>query len=230
MLRLFPNWISGLPTKQPDSGSRSYRERLHLNWGIVDVDDCINGAKYLVAQGLVDQKRVVIRGSSAGGYTTLAALTFRDFFQGGASHYGVSDAAALARDTQKFESRYLDWLIGPYPQEGQRYRERSPLYHAERLSKPVIFFQGDEDERFHRIRPRSWSKCYGAKGDPGRSGRRQELVPARGMPGSGTLLSFAVTRFHEQPKHDREPGTIQLRDEFAVGVDWRCLNVTADSR
>jgi dipeptidyl aminopeptidase/acylaminoacyl peptidase len=124
---------------------REYRERLKLNWGIVDVDDCVNGAKFLAERGLVDAKRVVISGGSAGGYTTLAALAFRDFFQGGASYYGVSDAAALARDTHKFESRYLDWLIGPYPQEEARYRERSPLYHADRLSKPVIFFQGAED-------------------------------------------------------------------------------------
>jgi dipeptidyl aminopeptidase/acylaminoacyl peptidase len=76
---------------------------------------------------------------------TLAALTFRDFFQGGASYYGVSDASALASDTHKFESRYLDWLIGPYPQDEARYRERSPVHHADRLSKPVIFFQGSED-------------------------------------------------------------------------------------
>jgi dienelactone hydrolase len=124
---------------------REYRERLKLNWGIVDVDDCVNGAKFLAQQGLVDLRRVVISGGSAGGYTTLAALTFRDFFQGGASYYGVSDAAALARDTHKFESRYLDWLIGPYPEEEARYRERSPVYHADRLSKPVIFFQGSED-------------------------------------------------------------------------------------
>ena len=124
---------------------RDYRERLYGNWGVVDVDDCVNGAKFLAAQGLIDEKRAVITGGSAGGYTTLAALVFRDFFQGGASHYGVSDAAALARDTHKFESRYLDWLIGPYPQEAARYRERSPLFHVERLSKPVIFFQGDED-------------------------------------------------------------------------------------
>jgi dipeptidyl aminopeptidase/acylaminoacyl peptidase len=124
---------------------REYRERLKLNWGIVDVDDCVNGAKFLAQQGLVDTKRVVISGGSAGGYTTLAALSFRDFFQGGASYYGVSDAAALARDTHKFESRYLDWLIGPYPEEEARYRERSPLYHADRLSRPVIFFQGADD-------------------------------------------------------------------------------------
>jgi dipeptidyl aminopeptidase/acylaminoacyl peptidase len=124
---------------------RAYRDRLYLTWGVVDVDDCVNGAKFLAAQERVDHRRCVISGGSAGGYTTLAALTFRDFFQGGASYYGVSDAAALARDTHKFESRYLNWLIGPYPQEEARYRERSPVYHADRLSKPVIFFQGDED-------------------------------------------------------------------------------------
>jgi dipeptidyl aminopeptidase/acylaminoacyl peptidase len=124
---------------------RAYRDRLQLNWGVVDVDDCVAGAQFLAAQGRVDDKRCVISGGSAGGYTTLAALTFRDFFQGGASYYGVSDIAALARDTHKFESRYLDWLIGPYPREEARYRERSPLYHADRLAKPVIFFQGEED-------------------------------------------------------------------------------------
>jgi dipeptidyl aminopeptidase/acylaminoacyl peptidase len=124
---------------------RAYRNRLHLSWGIVDVDDCVAGARFLAERGLVDGGRCVISGGSAGGYTTLAALAFRDFFQGGASYYGVSDAAALARDTHKFESRYLDWLIGPYPEEEARYRERSPLYHAERLAKPVIFFQGEED-------------------------------------------------------------------------------------
>jgi dipeptidyl aminopeptidase/acylaminoacyl peptidase len=124
---------------------RVYRNRLHLNWGIVDVDDCINGAKFLVAEGLVDHNRIVIRGGSAGGYTTLAALTFRDFFHGGASYYGISDLAVLARETHKFESRYLDWLIGPYPQTQERYRERSPLYHFDQLSRPVIFFQGAED-------------------------------------------------------------------------------------
>ena len=124
---------------------RAYRERLYGNWGVVDVEDCINGVKFLGAQGKVDEKRAVITGGSAGGYTALAALAFHDFFQGGGSHYGVSDIAALARDTHKFESRYLDWLIGPYPQQEAVYRERSPLFHAERLSKPVIFFQGDED-------------------------------------------------------------------------------------
>jgi dipeptidyl aminopeptidase/acylaminoacyl peptidase len=124
---------------------RAYRDRLQLNWGIVDVDDCINGAKFLAERGRVDADRMVISGGSAGGYTTLAALVFHDVFSGGASYYGVSDIAALARDTHKFESHYLDWLIGPYPQDEVLYRERSPFFHAERLSRPVIFFQGDED-------------------------------------------------------------------------------------
>src|SRR5262249_51464137 len=116
-----------------------------LSWGIVDVDDCVNGARFLAERGLVDPNRMVITGGSAGGYTTLAALAFRDAFQGGASYYGGSDPAALARDTPKIEARFLDWLIGPYPQEAARYQERSPVHHADRIRKPVIFFQGDED-------------------------------------------------------------------------------------
>jgi dipeptidyl aminopeptidase/acylaminoacyl peptidase len=124
---------------------RAYRERLEGNWGIVDVADCINGARFLAERGLVDGARSAITGGSAGGYTTLAALTFHDYFRGGASHYGVSDLAVLARDTHKFESRYLDSLVGPYPEHAELYRERSPIAHVERLSAPVIFFQGDED-------------------------------------------------------------------------------------
>lgn len=124
---------------------RAYRLRLDGNWGIVDVDDCVNGARYLADQGRVDALRSVITGGSAGGYTTLRALTSRDYFRGGASHFGVSDLAALARDTHKFESRYLDSLVGPYPERDDLYRERSPISHADRLSVPVIFFQGEED-------------------------------------------------------------------------------------
>jgi dipeptidyl aminopeptidase/acylaminoacyl peptidase len=145
---------------------RAYRDRLQLNWGVVDVDDCVAGAEFLAAQGRVDGKRCVISGGSAGGYTTLAALTFRDFFQGGASYYGVSDVAALARDTHKFESRYLDWLIGPYPQEEARYRQRSPLYHADRLAKPVIFFQGDEDTVVPPNQAESMVEALRRRGNP----------------------------------------------------------------
>jgi len=125
---------------------REYRERLKGQWGIVDVDDCANGANYLAESGLVDGDRLVIDGGSAGGYTTLAALTFRKVFKAGASFYGVSDLAALAQDTHKFEARYLDGLIGPYPEAEALYRERSPIYATDRLSCPVIFFQGDEDK------------------------------------------------------------------------------------
>lgn len=124
---------------------RAYRERLAGRWGIVDVDDCVNGARYLVQQGLVDGERLLITGGSAGGYTTLAALTFRDVFRAGASHFGVSDLEALAKETHKFESRYLDKLVGPYPERRDLYRERSPLHHVDRLNRPVIFFQGLED-------------------------------------------------------------------------------------
>jgi dipeptidyl aminopeptidase/acylaminoacyl peptidase len=145
---------------------RAYRDRLQLNWGVIDVDDCVAGARFLAAQGRVDGARCVISGGSAGGYTTLAALTFRDFFQGGASYYGVSDIAALARDTHKFESRYLDWLIGPFPQEEARYRERSPLYHADRLAKPVIFFQGEEDAVVPPNQAESMVEALRRKGNP----------------------------------------------------------------
>ncbi len=124
---------------------RAYRERLKGMWGVVDVDDCVAATRHLVAEGLVDGGRTVITGGSAGGYTVLAALALHDVFKGGASYYGVSDVAALARDTHKFESRYLDWLIGPYPERADLYRERSPLSHADRLSCPVIFFQGADD-------------------------------------------------------------------------------------
>ena len=125
---------------------RQYRQRLDGKWGIVDVDDCVNGAKYLVNQGRVDGDRLVITGSSAGGYTTLAALTFRDTFKAGASYYGISDLEILARDTHKFESRYLDGLIGKYPQERAIYQQRSPIHHTQQLNCPVIFFQGLQDK------------------------------------------------------------------------------------
>jgi dipeptidyl aminopeptidase/acylaminoacyl peptidase len=125
---------------------RQYRERLNKKWGIVDVDDCVNGARYLVTRGEVDPSRLIITGGSAGGYTTLCALTFRDVFKAGASHFGVSDAEALAQDTHKLESRYLDGLLGPYPEKRDVYRERSPINFTERLSCPVIFFQGLEDK------------------------------------------------------------------------------------
>ena len=125
---------------------REYRERLSGRWGVVDVDDCVNGAKYLTRRGLVDGDRLAITGGSAGGYTTLCALTFRDAFKAGASHYGVSDLEALEVDTHKFESRYTHKLVAPYPERADLYRERSPINHTNHLSAPVIFFQGLEDK------------------------------------------------------------------------------------
>ena len=124
---------------------RGYREDLKHQWGLVDVDDCEFGANYLVEQGYADSKRLAIRGASAGGYTTLMALTFRDTFTVGASHYGVSDLEALLQKTHKFESRYLEHLIGSYPDKRKTYFQRSPVHAAEQLSRPIIFFQGLDD-------------------------------------------------------------------------------------
>jgi dipeptidyl aminopeptidase/acylaminoacyl peptidase len=125
---------------------RAYRHGLDGQWGVLDVDDCVAGAKHLVELGKADEHRLIITGSSAGGYTTLAALTFRDAFRAGASHYGISDLEALARDTHKFEARYLDRLVGAYPAQKSIYEERSPVHFPERLSCPLIFFQGLRDK------------------------------------------------------------------------------------
>jgi dipeptidyl aminopeptidase/acylaminoacyl peptidase len=124
---------------------REYRERLRGKWGIVDLDDCVNAAKYLASTGRADPDRLVIHGGSAGGYTTLCAVTFRDVFAAGASYFGVADAGALARDTHKFESRYLDSMIGPWPEAQAVYEERSPIFHTDLLRTPLIVFQGLED-------------------------------------------------------------------------------------
>jgi dipeptidyl aminopeptidase/acylaminoacyl peptidase len=125
---------------------REYRERLRGQWGIVDVDDCINAARYLEKRGDVDARRMVIRGGSAGGYTTLCALVFHNVFAAGASYYGVADLNALAQDTHKFESRYEEGLVGPYPEAAELYRQRSPVHFADQLSCPVILFQGLQDK------------------------------------------------------------------------------------
>lgn len=125
---------------------REYRNRLRRAWGIVDVDDSCNLALHLVKIGKVDPHKLAIRGGSAGGYTALAALTFRDVFTLGTSLYGVSNLELLAEDTHKFESRYLDSLIGHYPEERDRYRELSPLFHKDKLSRPVLLLQGAEDK------------------------------------------------------------------------------------
>lgn len=125
---------------------RPYRHALDGQWGIADVRDCIAAATALIERGLVDGNRVVIRGGSAGGFTTLAALTSSKLFKAGASLYGVADLMLLAKDTHKFESRYLDGLVGPLPETEALYKERSPIYHLDQLSCPIIFFQGEDDK------------------------------------------------------------------------------------
>ncbi|XP_064600523.1 uncharacterized protein LOC135466778 [Liolophura sinensis] len=126
---------------------KTYRHALRRNWGICDVEDCCSGAEFLAKEGKVEAKHLCIDGGSAGGYTTLASLAFKDVFKAGASHYGVADIEALATDTHKFESRYMDSLIGPYDEEHkQLYKDRSPINHVNSLNCPMAFFQGDEDK------------------------------------------------------------------------------------
>ncbi|MGB0722245.1 MAG: alpha/beta hydrolase family protein, partial [Gammaproteobacteria bacterium] len=125
---------------------RRYHEKLYGQWGEVDVDDCVNAVLWLAGDNKVDARRAAIRGGSAGGYTALAALAFRRFFAAGASLYGIGDLEVLVRDTHKFEARYLDQLIGPYPERASLYKARSPLHSAHKLEAPVIFFQGLDDK------------------------------------------------------------------------------------
>jgi dipeptidyl aminopeptidase/acylaminoacyl peptidase len=145
---------------------RAYRQRLEGQWGVVDVNDCVNGARYLVVRGEVDGNRLAIRGGSAGGYTTLSALTFRDIFKAGASYFGISDLEALAKDTHKFESRYLDRLVGPYPERRDLYRERSPIHFTHRPSCPMILFQGLEDKVVPPNQAETMFEAVRAKGLP----------------------------------------------------------------
>jgi dipeptidyl aminopeptidase/acylaminoacyl peptidase len=124
---------------------REYRDSLRGEWGVADIEDCLNAARHLVGTGEADGKRLAIRGGSAGGYTTLCALAFHDLFAAGASYYGVADLETLDEDTHKFESRYLEGLIGPYPETADVWKERSPIHAADQISCPVILFQGLED-------------------------------------------------------------------------------------
>jgi dipeptidyl aminopeptidase/acylaminoacyl peptidase len=143
---------------------RRYRQRLDKQWGKLDVEDCCDAALHAVAEGLADKNKLIIRGSSAGGFTVLAALTFEDVFSAGASYYGISDLSSLADDTHKFEKHYTDRLVGPYPESEATYRQRSPLHHTERMNCPVIFFQGNED----RVVPKEQAEMmYGALSNKG---------------------------------------------------------------
>jgi len=154
---------------------RAYRERLNGNWGIVDVDDCVNGALYLVERGLADGNRLIIRGGSAGGYTTLAALTFRDVFKAGASYYGISDLEVLEQDCHKFESRYNSNLIGPYPERQDLYKARSPIHFTELLSCPIILFQGLEDKVVPPNQAEMMFEAARRKGQIGRASCRERV-------------------------------------------------------
>ena len=145
---------------------RAYRDALAGQWGIVDVEDCIAGARYLVERGLADPERLIIRGGSAGGFTTLSALAFHDVFKLGTSYYGVSDLQGLDDDCHKFESQYTAYLIAPQPEAQQLYRQRSPIHHTDKLSCPMIFFQGLDD----KVVP------------PQQSEKMVEALKARGVP------------------------------------------------
>ena len=145
---------------------RAYRERLNGQWGIVDVDDCVNGALYCAAKGLADGKRLAIEGGSAGGFTTLAALAFRNVFKAGADYFGVSDLERLTLDTHKFESRYLESLVAPYPERKDLFIERSPIHSVEKIQCPIIIFQGAEDAIVPPNQSESMYKSLCARGIP----------------------------------------------------------------
>jgi dipeptidyl aminopeptidase/acylaminoacyl peptidase len=145
---------------------RSYRRRLVGEWGVVDVDDCVAATRHLVDRGDADRDRLVIRGGSAGGFTTLAALTFREVFAAGASLYGIADLEALARDTHKFEAHYTDSLVGPYPARRDLYVERSPIHHTDELDCPIILLQGLEDQVVPPSQAEMMIEALEAKGLP----------------------------------------------------------------
>ena len=145
---------------------RPYRDALRGTWGIVDVADCAGGAAALADQGLADPRRLIVRGGSAGGYTTLQALTTTDTFTAGISFYGVADLESLARDTHKFEARYLDGLIGPYPEAIETYLERSPIHHVDRLSVPLLLLQGSDDAVVPPNQAETMAAAVRAKGLP----------------------------------------------------------------
>jgi dipeptidyl aminopeptidase/acylaminoacyl peptidase len=145
---------------------RAYRERLKGNWGVVDVGDVVAGVKYLISAGRIDGNRAAIRGGSAGGFTVLATLAFHDVFKAGANYYGVSDLEALARDTHKFEARYLDRLVAPLPEGRAIYEARAPIRHLENFKAALITFQGSEDKVVPPDQSRAIVAALKAKGVP----------------------------------------------------------------
>ena len=197
---------------------KAYRERLNGAWGIVDVQDCVAGARFLAEQGLVDPKRQAIRGGSASGFTTLAALAFTKQFDAGCTYFGIGDLRAFVKDTHKFESRYLETLVGPWPAEKQRYLDRSPSLHAENITAPVLVQQGSDDkivpveeaERivdalFERRVPHAYLLFEGED-----HGFRAKDSIIRSF---GAELSFYAQVFGFEPADDIEPLEIQFLDE-----------------
>ncbi len=147
---------------------RAYRQALEGAWGVVDVDDCIAAARFLVERGDVDPARLAIEGGSAGGYTTLAALAFREVFAAGISWFGIGDLESLSSGSHKFESRYNDWLVGPYPESSALYRERSPVLHLEGIACPVLLLQGLDDKVVPPNQAEAMVAALTAKGIPHR--------------------------------------------------------------
>jgi dipeptidyl aminopeptidase/acylaminoacyl peptidase len=196
-----------------------YRKRLEGQWGIVDVDDCVAGARHLAEQGLVDGDRLAIRGGSASGFTTLAALAFTRVFAAGCTYFGIGDLRAFVKDTHKFESRYLESMLGPWPEAEQVYLDRSPSLHAERITSPVLVQQGAEDrivppaeaERivdalFERRIPHAYLLYQGED-----HGFRGGDAITRSF---GAELSFYAQVFGFEPADDVEPLEIQFLDEW----------------
>ena len=192
---------------------RAYRERLRGQWGVVDLQDAVAAVDHLAALGLVDGQRVAIRGGSAGGFTVLAALTFHDVFAAGASRYGIGDLAALASDTHKFESRYLDGLIGPWPDATDIYRARSPIHHTDQLSAPMIILQGLDDAVVPPNQAEMMVAALEAKGVPhaylafegeGHGFRRAETIVAA----LEAEYSFFAQVFGFEPADDIDPLTV----------------------
>ena len=145
---------------------RRYRRALDGAWGVADVEDCVAAARFLADRGAVDPQRLMIRGGSAGGFTVLAALAFHNTFAAGASRYGVADLEALAADTHKFESRYLDRLVGPYPEARDVYAARSPIHNLDGFDTPMIVLQGAEDEIVPPAQSETIVAALEAKGVP----------------------------------------------------------------
>jgi dipeptidyl aminopeptidase/acylaminoacyl peptidase len=193
---------------------RAYRERLKGQWGVVDLDDCVNAAIYLATSGRANHDALFIHGGSAGGYTTLCALTFRDVFAAGASYFGVGDLGALARDTHKFESRYLDGLIGPWPEARALYEERSPIFHTELLRTPMILFQGLEDRVVPPAQAEDMARVLRDKGIPfayvAYEGEQHGFRQAKNITRTAEAeLSFYAQVLGFTPAGDDEPVAIE---------------------